>query len=73
MSSSLIEDEESQYKYIIKGVIDIKKEDENKKIRIINSYDNCIRERKQKGKDVEMLHNEKEIKDNIQIKIDGKN
>ena len=60
-------------KNIIIGVINIKKEDINKNIKIINSFENVKRERKKKNKDDDWKYeNEKEIKENIEIKINGK-
>ena len=58
---------------IIIGEIYIKQEDINKDIRIINSFENEKRENGWKDKDDDWNYlNEKEIKDNIEIKIDGK-
>ena len=58
---------------IIIGEIYIKQEDINKDIRIINSFENAKREWKWDDKDDDWNYlNEKEIKDNIVIKIDGK-
>ena len=58
---------------IIIGEIDIKKEDINKDIRIINSFENAKRENKVKDKDDDIKYlNEKEIKENTEIKINGK-
>ena len=58
---------------IIIGEIYIKQEDINKDIRIINSFENAKREWKWDDKDDDWNYlNEKEIKDNIEIKIDGK-
>ena len=57
-------------KNMIIGEIYIRKEDVNKNIRIINSYDNYCREGKLSIK--EKFSNEKEIIKNIEIKINGK-
>ena len=58
--------------YII-GKIKIKKEDINKNIRIINSYDEFYRENNwNKDKDSYNYENEKEIKENIIIKINNR-
>ena len=58
---------------IIIGEIYIKEEDLNKDIRIINSYENVKRENYWKDKKNDLNYeNEKEIKENIEIKIDGK-
>ena len=58
---------------IIIGEIYINKEDINKDIRIINSYENSKRELKWKDKDDDLEYlNEKEIKKNIEIKINEK-
>jgi len=54
------------------GEIHIKKEDINKDIRIINSFENVKRELKLKDDDDFKYLNEKEIKENIEIKINGK-
>ena len=55
------------------GEIYIKKRDINKDIRIINSYENVKREKKRKDEDDDWKYsNEKEIKENIEIKINGK-
>ena len=67
-----------QYKYemnnynknIIIGEINIKEKDIDKDIRIINSYENCIKEEPiRKEEDESKYKNEKEIKRNIAIKI----
>jgi surface protein len=55
--------------HIIIGEIIIEKEDINKEIRIINSYDESFRERK--FKIIDNFRNEKNIKDSCQIKING--
>ena len=55
------------------GEIDIKKEDINKDIRIINSFENVKRKWKWEDRDDDIKYlNEKEIKENIEIKINGK-
>jgi len=58
---------------VIIGRINIKNEDITKDIRIINSFENAKREKKWKvtNDDIKYL-NEKEIKENIEIKINGK-
>ena len=57
-------------KNIILGEIYIKEKDVNKDIRIINSYENCIKEEPiRKEEDESRYKNEKEIKRNIEIKI----
>ena len=57
----------------ILGEIYIKKEDVGKYIRIINSFENIKREWHFKDSDEDWKYeNEKEIKDNIEIKINGK-
>ena len=57
-------------KNIILGEIYIKEKDVNKDIRIINSYENCIKEEPiRKEEDESRYKNEKEIKRNIGIKI----
>ena len=55
---------------MIIGEIYIRKEDVNKNIKIINSYDNYFREKKWPIN--EKFSNEKEIIKNIEIKINGK-
>ena len=58
----------------IKGEIKIGQEDINKEIRIINSYDNVKKSLKEKiKKEEEYYKNEKELKENIEIKINGEN
>ena len=57
---------------ILKGEIYINKDDINKDIRIINSFENVKRELKLKDDDDFKYLNEKEIKENIEIKINGK-
>ena len=58
---------------IIIGVINIKEKNINKKVRIINSFENVKREREKKNKNDDWKYeNEKEIKENIEIKINGK-
>jgi len=58
---------------IIKGEIYINKDDINKDIRIINSFENVKRENKCVDEDDDWKYeNEKEIKENIEIKINGK-
>ena len=55
------------------GEIYIDKEDINKDVQIINSFENC--KRRQEWEDEEddyKFENEKEIKENIEIKIEGK-
>ena len=61
-------------KNIIIGEIYIKPENINKKILIINSFENCIREGYYFGneEDNSKYENEKEIKENIEIKINEK-
>ena len=60
-------------KNIIIGEIYISEEDINKDIQIINSFENFKREEKLKDrKDDYENKNEKEIKENIEIKIEGK-
>ena len=57
----------------ILGEIYIKKEDVGKYIRIINSFENIKREWQFKDSDEDWKYeNEKEIKDNIEMKINGK-
>ena len=56
---------------IIIGEIYIKEEDVDKDIQIINSFENAKKENQWKDKDGE-YENEKEIKENIEIKINGK-
>ena len=64
---------EMNYKNIIIGEIYINKEDINKDIRIINSFENYKRERNWKDREDDYKYeNEKEIKENIIIKINGK-
>ena len=60
----------AENKNMIIGEIYIRKEDVNKNIRIINSYDNHYREKKWSIN--EKFSNEKEIIKNIEIKIKGK-
>ena len=58
---------------LIKGKIYIEKEDLDEDIQIINSFENHKREDKLKdSKDGWKYENEKEIKENIEIKINGK-
>ena len=58
---------------IIKCEIDIKDYDIKRNILIINSFENYKREMKRKDKDDDWKYeNEKEIKENIEIKINGK-
>ena len=58
--------------YII-GEIEIQEKDINKNIRIINTFEQTKRENKWKdGKDDYKYENEKEIKDNCEIKINNK-
>ena len=58
---------------IIIGEIYIKKEDINKDIKIINSFENAKRENKWVDNPNHIKYlNEKEIKENIEIKINGK-
>ena len=60
-------------KNIIIGEITIKPDDINKKISIINSFENIKEKSKEENKkDDWKYENEKEIKENIQIKINGK-
>ena len=60
------------FKEIIIGEIYINKEDVNKNIQIINSFENIKREWNWKNKEDDLNYeNEKEIKDNIEIKING--
>ena len=57
---------------IIIGEIYINKDNINKDIRIINSFENAKREEKwEDSKDDWKYENEKEIKENIVIKING--
>ena len=56
---------------IIIGEINIKKEDINKDIQIINSYENVQRQKRYSSDDKE-FENEKEIMENIEIKINEK-
>ena len=60
-------------KDIIIGKIKIEKKDINKDIQIINSYENSIKSRSKLSnkKDNSYYGNEKDIKDNIEIKING--
>ena len=53
--------------------INIEKKDINKDIRIINSYEECIRNKKylERKKEADKYKNEKEIKDNCKIKINN--
>ena len=62
------------YKNFILGEIYIDKENINKDIQIINSFENLKKEGKLNvAKDYEYdYENEKEIKENIEIKIEGK-
>ena len=58
---------------IIIGKIYIKKNYINKDIRIINSFENVKRENKCADEDDDWKYeNEKEIKENIEIKVNGK-
>ena len=58
---------------IIIGEIYIYEWDINKNIRILNSFENAKREKKSKNEDYHIKwENEKEIKENIEIKINGK-
>ena len=58
---------------IIKGEIYIGPNDINKEIQIINSFDNVKKEYDYKDKEDDLKYeNEKQIKENIEIKIDGK-
>ena len=60
------------YKNIIIAEIDIKEDDLNKDIRIINSFEQCKRELNWKdNKDDYKYENEKEIKENCIIKINN--
>ena len=64
---------EMNYKNIIIGEIYINKEDINKDIQIINSFENKKREwNREDREDDYKYENEKEIKENIIIKINGK-
>ena len=56
---------------IIIGEINIKREDINKDIQIINSYEN-VKRKERDSSDDEEYKNEKEIMDNIEIKINEK-
>ena len=68
-----LENELNIYDNIIKGEIFIKKDDVDKNIRIINSFENVKREEEWKYPDEDWEYeNEKEIKENIEIKINGK-
>ena len=61
------------YENIIVGEIYINNDNINKDIRIINSYENCKREwNKEDSKDDYQFENEKEIKENIEIKMNEK-
>ena len=61
------------FKNIIIGEIDIKNEDINKDIHIINSFENWKREYKEEDdKDDYKYENEKELKENTEIKINEK-
>ena len=65
--------EKDNYKNYITGEIYIKSDDINKDICIINSYEKCKRENKLENyKDEQQYENEKEIKENIEIKINEK-
>ena len=60
------------YNNIIIGEIEIKEDDINKEIRIINSFEQCKRENKLEDKEDDFKYeNEKEIKDNCEIKINN--
>jgi len=62
-----------KYKNIIIGEIEIKPEDVNKDIQIINSYENIKRINNYENDEDDLKNeNEKEIKKNIRIKINGK-
>ena len=64
---------EMKYKNIIIGEIYINKEDINKDIQIINSFENDKRKWNWKDREDDYKYeNEKEIKENIVIKINGK-
>ena len=76
--NSFIEYEKDVGEYKIKnsiifGEINIGPDDVNKKIQIINSFENVKKNSKSKNKNNEKYENEKEIQDNIEIKINGKN
>ena len=61
------------YKNFIIGEICINKDNINKDIRIINSFENFKRERRRKEEEDDYKYeNEKEIKENIEIKINEK-
>ena len=66
-----IYDKINKYNNII-GEIDIKDEDINKDIRIINSFEEYRRNNDWDGKNENEYENEKEIKENCEIKINGK-
>ena len=73
MNSSTNLENKTQPKNYITGKIKVKEGE--KKVRIINSYENWKREKKSKNNDKfdnENFHNENEIKSNIQIIIDEK-
>ena len=58
---------------IIKAEINIKEDNINKNIRIINSFEQCKREFKWKNDNDDYKYkNEKEIKENCEIKINNK-
>ena len=63
----------NKIKNIIKGEIYISENNINKDIRIINSFESCKRECEwEDDKDDYLNENEKEIKENLEIKINGK-
>ena len=64
---------EKETKNIIIGEIEIKSENVNRDVRIINSFENVKRDEKKDDKDDDWKYeNEKEIKDNTEIEINGK-
>ena len=69
-NSSSNQVEASPSENIIKGKIWI--DDVNKYYQIINSFEN-FRIKDKRSEDFLILHNDKEIKDNVKIKIDGDN
>ena len=71
--NSEITNKPSNNKNIIMGEIYINKDNINKDIQIINSFENVKRKHKwENKKDDYKYENEKEIKENVEIKINGK-
>ena len=63
---------EKETKNIIIGEIEIKSENVNRDVRIINSFENVKRDEKKDDKDDDWKYeNEKEIKENTEIEING--